>query len=200
MKIIVAIIAVTIFTLGCEENKETLENTAKISNDETITQEAENEEHNTQTEDVESIIASIDSHRIIVENEIDNPLEITSDALREKTKQKWGKIHFYVKDGAVVRIKTYPHETVSERTEEFYLMDNQLVLAVIEDHGLGERGKEQEEIDKLYYFDNEEVIKEISSDKESEFGVKNSDGEELLSEVKEYLKVYEENLKEKSEE
>jgi hypothetical protein len=188
MKIGIVIMLIAFFIVSCEQSIE------KVEDVQTKSQETEIVEEPEQIETDESIIASIDSYRQRLENEIGEPLEIKSDQLREKTKQKWEKIHFYVQEGKVVRIKSYPHEGLSERTEEFYLKDNQLILDVIEDHGMSERGKEIEEIDKIYYFNNDNVIKEVGSENESEFAVKNSDGEELLSEVKEYLKVYKEKV------
>jgi len=198
MKKNIFFIAAAFFLFSCEEQSTTNEDQLSSSKTETSNPEFENEDESSSNEVDESKIASIDSYRRKVENKIDKPLEIRSDQLREKTKQKWHKVHFYLEDGKVVRIKSYPHEGISERTEEFYLMDNQLVLAVIEDHGLGERGKELEEIDKVYYFNNGELIKEIGSEKESEFSIRNSDAEELLSEVKEYLNVYKEQVEDLS--
>ena len=192
MKLAIVIMLVATFTLSCEGNKESVEVTSNKNDAEVENQETDPIEESEELKVDDSKIAAIDAYRQRLENEIEKPIEVKSDDLREKTKQKWKKIHFYVQDGNIVRIKSYPHEGISERTEEFYLKDGQLVLAVIEDHGLTERGKEQEKFDKVYYFDNGEVIKEIAFDKESEFTVKNSDGEELLSEVKEYLKVYKE--------
>jgi hypothetical protein len=191
MKLSIVIMLVATITLSCEANKESVEFTSNNNNAEIENQEAENPE---ELELDESLIVSIDSYRQRLENEIENPIELKSVELREKAKQKWKKIHFYIQEGNVVRIKSYPHEGISERTEEFYLKDGELVLAVIEDHGLTERLKETEEFDKVYYFDKGDVIKEIGAEKETEYAVKNSDGEELLSEVKEYLKVYSDKI------
>lgn len=198
MKKYIFFIAAAFFLFSCEEQSTRNEDQLSSNKTETSKTETENEDESSSNELDESKIASIDSYRRKVENEIDKPLEIRSDQLREKTKQKWHKVHFYVEEGKVVRIKSYPHEGISERTEEFYLMDNQLVLAVIEDSGLAEREIELEEIDKVYYFNNGELIKEIGSEKESEFSIRNSDAEELLSEVKEYLNVYKEQVEEVS--
>ena len=63
-------------------------------------------------------------------------------------------------------------------------------MAVIEDNGAGERGKAKEEIDKLYYYHNGEFLKEVNKETKSEYAIKKSDAEELLSEVKEYLEIY----------
>lgn len=140
--------------------------------------------------DVDAIVASIDQKRTEIETSIQEPIEISTADLREKTKQKWEKIHFYTQEGEVVRIKAYPHEGISNRTEEFYLDGKSLILVVIEDNGMGAKGKTSEEIDKLYYFNDDEIIKEDHSNEEIKYGIKNSDGEELLGEVHEYLDMF----------
>lgn len=67
-------------------------------------------------------------------------------------------------------------------------------MAVIEDNGSGERGKVAETIDKMYYFHNEEVILEKSNELEKEYSIRNSDAEELLKEVNEYLEIFKERF------
>ena len=171
-----------VMLIGCNQPTEKPADTTQAEAAEA--QEAE------QSIDVDALVASIDQKRTEIENSIQEPMEVNTSELREKTKQKWQKIHFYAKDGNVIRIKTYPHEGVSQRTEEFYLDGQTLILAVIEDNGAGEKGKTEEEIDKLYYFHEGEIIKEVHSSNEAEYGFKNSDGEELLSEVNEYLEIY----------
>ena len=95
-----------------------------------------------------------------------------------------------MKDNQVVKVKTYPYTEISKRTEEFYTNEDGLVLAVIEDNGDGEKGKPNDEIDKMYYFDSGNLIKEVSSQKEDEHSIKASDAEELLSEFNEYIEIY----------
>lgn len=135
-------------------------------------------------------LALINERRAAIEANIAEPVSISTENATAKIKQKWSNIHYYFLNNELVRIKTYPHEGISERTEEFYLENGQLILAVIEDEGSGERGKSEEAIDKMYYFMNGEVIKEVKND-EAEYGLRNSDGEELLSEMKAYVDYYE---------
>jgi len=99
---------------------------------------------------IDSLVLEINKTRAAIESNLPEPILITNQNFRAKTKQKWQKIHFYVIDNQLSRIKTYPHESVSKRTEEFYLKDGELILAVIEDDGSGERGKLEEQIDKMY--------------------------------------------------
>lgn len=140
--------------------------------------------------DIDSLVKSIDEERTSIENELGEPMEITTAELKEKIKQKWSKIEFYTKDDKVVRIKTYPYPGISKRTEEFYLKDRALILAVIEDDGSGDRGKSNDEIDKMYYFHDNELIYEMNELTEKEYSIRESDAEELFSEVSEYLNIY----------
>jgi len=57
----------------------------------------------------------------------------------------------------MVRINTYQYDKISNRTEEFYLRNGELFLAIIKNNGEGERGKPMEEVDKLYFFSNGEL-------------------------------------------
>ncbi|MCS7077818.1 MAG: hypothetical protein NZ455_14000 [Bacteroidia bacterium] len=139
---------------------------------------------------VEDLVDKIDKKRAEIEGLNLKPIEVNTNTLREKVKQKWSKIHYYVQDGKVVRIKTYPHANVSKRTEEFYLDNSTLILAVIEDNGDNKKGEPKEKLDKMYYYDNGKFIKEIKNNSEAEFNIKQSDAEELLIECNEYLEVF----------
>lgn len=135
-------------------------------------------------------IEEIDKLRNEIESYDIKPIEISTSNLKEKTKQKWSKIHFYVKDNVLTKVKTYPYSEISKRTEEFYASESGLALVVIEDNGEGSKGKPKNEIDKMYYFNNGKLIKEISNNKEPEQTIKESGAEELLSEFNEYLQIY----------
>lgn len=112
---------------------------------------------------------------------------LQTSEMREQIKQKWSKIDYYLNGETVVRIKTYPHEGISTRTEEFYYNEEgNLVAVVIEDKGAGKKGAQQEATDKAYYFNNEEFVGEANESGEMEFSIKNSDAERLLQESKEY--------------
>jgi hypothetical protein len=139
---------------------------------------------------VDSLSTAIENYRNKVEMEISDPIEVSTNDLRAKIKQKWDRIHFYELNGELVRIKTYPYENISERTEEFYVKDGQLSLVIIEDDGSGERGKSEGSYDKAYYFHENELIKEEKNSGESEYSVKEGDAEELLAEFQEYLEIF----------
>ena len=93
------------------------------------------------TEDIDKTRSEIESLQIA-------PVELSTESLREKIKQKWSKIHVYVQNGNVVKIKTYPYAGISKRTEEFYANKDGLLLVVIEDNGEETNDKENNEIDK----------------------------------------------------
>ncbi len=138
----------------------------------------------------DSLVNQINEQRATIEQSLGEPVVLLTEELKAKIKQKWSKIHFYTKDGSVVRIKTYPYAEISKRTEEFYLENGKLILAVIEDDGTGDKGKLMEDLDKMYYYYNDKLIKEKKQNDEQEFSVRNSDAEELLEEVAEYLELY----------
>ena len=140
--------------------------------------------------DVQSRVAQIDARREVIEDMRLQRHELSASDLRAKVAQKWSKLHVYTDDDTVLRIKSYPHEGISERTEEFYFTQGQLILAVIEDEGIDPNGNEDEDVDKMYYFDSEQVIFERRDDDEAEYGNLETDGMELLQEAREYLELF----------
>jgi hypothetical protein len=149
-------------------------------------------------EDVEEPAVNVEAHvkmadalRTEIEASLDaaEKVELATEGLRSQIAQKWSMIHYYKSNGNVVRIKTYPHEGVSNRTEEFYFNDGALAMVVIEDNGSGERGKEKESVDKIYYFHDGEMIEEAHNTAETEYGIRKSDGERLMQEAAEYMEL-----------
>lgn len=114
--------------------------------------------------------------------------ELATDSLREQIKQKWSKIHFYADGGSLLRVKTYPHEEISTRTEEFYFEDGELITAVIQDAGTTDN--EQAEGQKAYFYSGGEIVGERNTTGEKERTIRKSDAEELQSEAREYLEIY----------
>ena len=111
---------------------------------------------------------------------------LTTDSLRPQIRQKWAMIHFYYHNNELVRVKTYPHQNVSKRTEEFYYRAGNLVAAVIEDNGLSEEGYGREDDDKAYYYHEGEMVAEVNKSGESEYSIRKSDAERLRQEAEEY--------------
>lgn len=137
-------------------------------------------------------MAKIDEYRSTIESQIDSldKHEMSSDGLRAQVAQKWSTMHFYSNEaGELVRVKTYPHEGISTRTEEFYFNSGELVSAVIEDDG-SQKGKEETFMGKLYYYQDGELVGEKNMTEESEYSIRKSDGERLLQEAKEYQDLF----------
>jgi len=138
----------------------------------------------------DSVIIEIDNKRATIETLDLDFFELSTANLREKIKQKWSKIHFYFDGDDLVKIKAYPHSGISKRTEEFYIDNSNLILVVIEDDGTGEKGKSNLDLDKMYYFHNENLIQELKSNQEVEYNIKNGDSEELQAEFQEYVEIF----------
>lgn len=138
---------------------------------------------------IDSLAGIIDQQRKEIESKDLKPIEVSTTGLRAKIRQKWSNIHFYEEQGQVVRIKTYPHDNISKRTEEFYAGASGLMLVVIEDDGSGAKGKD-EQVTKMYYYHQDAPLKEFNGEKETEYGIRSSDAEELMAEYREYLDIY----------
>lgn len=171
-----------------EENTTQTDTTAK----DTSKKDTEETTTNDTAVDKEKVVAAHNNLRSEIETKIKEikPVEVSTKELREKVKQKWSKIEFYVLDNQVVRVKTYPHENISKRTEEFYFKDGKLAIVTIEDDGSTSKDKEKGSIEKAYYYQNDKLVSEVNNSKETEFSIKNSEAEELLQEAKEYLEIY----------
>ena len=78
--------------------------------------------------------------------------------VKESIKQKWAKMDAYYEGDKLVRIQLYPHQGISGRTEEFYLMNDKLVFAFIQDKGPKNEGRDTGEPGKEFYFDNDKLL------------------------------------------
>ena len=116
--------------------------------------------------------------------------------LREQVKQKWSKIDFYSDGDTVVRIKTYPHQGISTRTEEFYFDGGQLIFAYIEDDGTQDEKPGVLSGGKAYYYDHGRFVTERNQTGETEHAIRQSDEERLEQEAMEYLALFAETRKE----
>ena len=68
-------------------------------------------------------------------------IPLTGPNVKETIKQKWEKMDAYYEGDKLVRLQLYPRKGVSGRNEEFYLMDDKLVFAYIQDKGPKNEGK-----------------------------------------------------------
>lgn len=113
----------------------------------------------------EEIIARIkkfreEGEKKIVDNKFTRKeVALTGDNIKETIRQKWEKVDAYYEGTTLVRLQLYPRKGVSERTEEFYLMDGKLVFAFIQDKGPKHEGKDMGEPGKELYFHNDKLIK-----------------------------------------
>lgn len=176
--------------MGCNSSKQEQAATpasepAAVVQEDTVSAEA----------DRAALMEQIDRKREAIEALTVQPVEVSTASLREKVKQKWSKIHFYLQNNQVVRIKTYPYAQISKRTEEFYADSLGLMLVVTADRGGAEKNEPKAELDKLYYYQNGQFIGEQKNSSEKEFNLKNSDAEELLTEFQEYLDIYQQTKK-----
>lgn len=112
---------------------------------------------------------------------------VSLEEAREQVAQKWAKMDVYTDGDAIVRIKTYPHEGISTRTEEFYYENGTLVLAFIEDEGAGAIGKKDGRKGKTYIYNDGNFITERNTTGEAEITEPEADAQRLLQEAKEYL-------------
>jgi hypothetical protein len=86
-------------------------------------------------------------------------IPLTGPNVKESIKQKWEKMDAYYEGDKLVRLQLYPHKGVSGRTEEFYLMNDKLVFAYIQDKGPKNEGRDMGQPGKEFYFDNDKLIK-----------------------------------------
>ena len=108
-------------------------------------------------------------------------VQFKDDKIKETIKQKWEKMDAYYEGDKLVRIQLYPHKGISERTEEFYLIDNKLVFAFIQDQGPKHEGKDMGEAGKEMYFDGGKLIK---YENRTGSEVKNLDEEKKMYELR----------------
>lgn len=142
--------------------------------------------------DVAAMTASIDSKRDAIEARLGSLTRKTLPTadLREQVKQKWSKIEYYLDGSDVVRVKTYPHTQVSQRTEEFYFDHGELMYAFIADRGAPEPEAGSRGGGKEYYYAHGKFVTERNTSGESEHTIRHSDEERLEQEAMEYLELY----------
>ena len=123
-------------------------------------------------------------------------IEFTGKEINDNIKQKWEKMDTYYDGDNLIRIQLYPHKNISQRTEEFYLMNDKLLFAFIQDKGPKNEGKDKGESGKEFYFDNDQLIKfeDRSGDKESNISQEKKMYESKLPfEVSELLEIIKAN-------
>lgn len=140
-----------------------------------------------------ALVADITKERMAIEArkaQLDR-LTVPTDKLEERIKQKWSKLEFYSRNGQVQRIKSYPHDGISTRTEEFYFRDGQLIFAYIQDNGVHSEAGGQHTTGKEYYYDEGRFVAERNLSGEKEYSIRHSDEERLEAEAMEYVDIFE---------
>jgi hypothetical protein len=190
MKKVIMLLGIACIFFSCSSNNHDVQKEQKATGDSAV--KSENELVKPNEINADSIIKVIDVERNKIENELKAIIKtsLPTKDLRAQIKQKWSKIDFYTDHGQIVRIKSYPYEKISHRTEEFYFQNRKLILAFIEDEGFQFTGKSDKRIGKTYYFFNDKLIKEENPTNEKETTIRNSDSERLLQEAQEYLELF----------
>jgi hypothetical protein len=122
-------------------------------------------QESSESNSADQTIAKIKQYREATEEKLrDNKftrkeIPLTGPNVKESIKQKWQKMDAYYEGDKLVRLQLYPHKGVSGRTEDFYLMDDKLVLAFIQDTGPKNEGRDTGQPGKELYFDNGKLIK-----------------------------------------
>lgn len=140
----------------------------------------------------DSLVKVIEAENARIESNLKSLKRIilkTTD-LRAQVKQKWSEINYYTENGKIVKVVTLPYPQISKRTEEFTYLNGKLILALIADNGIKESGEQEKQINKEYYYFNDNCFKEDNRSKEKETTIRNSDSERLLQEGNEYLDLF----------
>jgi hypothetical protein len=92
-----------------------------------------------------------------------NEEKLSPGELKEVTDKEWSKIHTYIDGDQLKRMKLYPSDG-SQRTEEFYFKDGNLVFAFLEENGLGKENHDANAKGDKYYFQDGKLIAAIGAD------------------------------------
>jgi hypothetical protein len=190
MKTRLMILGIAFICFSCGSNNKGTGNDQGNNTDTTM--HADNSIVYTPKINTDSIVKVIDVERGKIENRLTSlqKKSLPTKDLRAQIKQKWSKLDFYSDNNQIVRIKSYPYEKISHRTEEFYFQNGKLMLAFIEDEGFPYVGKSDKRVGKTYYFFDDTFINEVNPTNEKETTIRSSDGERLLQEAKEYLELF----------
>ncbi len=185
MKRTLLFIGFVFFLFSCGSNntgKEQKENAQAAVNKDSVT--AQSPKAN-----VDSLVKVIGAENSRIEANLKSfaKTSLKTTGLREQIKQKWSIIEYFTENGQIVKIVTLPYKQITKRTEEFTFKQGKLILALIADKGIDEKGNIEKDIDKEYYFSDGICIKENNRSNEKETAIRNSDSERLLQEANEYL-------------
>jgi hypothetical protein len=155
---IIITIFISLLFVSC--NKDTTKKDEKTDK-QTVT---DTTKKNTPSADNTEILAKLKKYREEGEQKLNDKkftkkeVNFSGDGFREDLKQKWERMDAYFEGDKVVRIQLYPHKGVSERTEEFYIMDGKLIFVFIQDKGPKHEGADMGEPGKEMFFYNDKLI------------------------------------------
>lgn len=162
-------------------------------------EDSHNNNKNSEYSDVlprlDAILEKIESIRDDIKGSLSSleRIEIHLDSARSQVRQKWSKMHAYVKNGEIVRIKMYPHESISLRTEEFYYENEKIRFVFIEDKGMKHKSSDAEKFGRSFWFEKDRLVKADDHSKDGRELRKVSYEERLLDEAYEYLDIAKSN-------
>ncbi|CAN5451391.1 hypothetical protein BH18VER1_BH18VER1_06220 [soil metagenome] len=92
---------------------------------------------------------------------------LSPEQLKKVTDENWTKVHTYWDGKALKRMNLYP-ASGSQKTEEIYYQNDELVFVFVEENGVGKEHLDADEKGDKYYFASGKLI-----------GAKSADGKEL---------------------
>lgn len=175
---------------------------AEPESENTVEQQSQKPEVSEVLPNLDSIVEEIESFRNNIEDNLEelDRHEISLGEARSQIKQKWSKMHAYTQGDQLVRVKLYPHEGISTRTEEFYFSNEELQIVFIEDYGKSEGEDNMETPEgKTFWFKDGKLIK--SKNKSDDAKVLDEKYYEavLLNEAEEYKEIVLKKLNEMAE-
>ena len=115
---------------------------------------------NPQIQQINSYVREVEKN---VSSYTRNEEKLSPEELKEVTDKQWSKIHTYTDGDQLKRMKLYPSDG-SQRTEEFYYKDGNLVFAFLEENGLGKENHDANAKGDKYYFQDRKLIAAIGAD------------------------------------
>ncbi len=96
-------------------------------------------------------------------------IDLKKSAANESIKQEWAKMDVYSDSAGIRKIKLYPYQGISQRSEEFYYNNGKMFFAFISDSGLSNENKDENLPGKEFHFMGEKLLKydDKSGDKEN---------------------------------
>lgn len=115
----------------------------------------------------EDRVRKIDAHVVKVEESLSKLTRketmLKPDSLAKVTDEKWSKMHTYSDGSSLERLKVYP-TSGSQKTEEFYYDNGNLVFVFVEAEGADKEGHDANAKGTKYYFGDKGLFAVVDSD------------------------------------